>query len=74
MNTAANLEILAQLVPFMISWPNPDVQQMMLGSRWLVRQGGPLVPGGLYCFIDQKTVSNALDLYVDLDLGGFELF
>lgn len=31
-NTASNLEILAQLVPFMISWPNQDVQQMMLGQ------------------------------------------
>ncbi|CAL1156553.1 unnamed protein product [Cladocopium goreaui] len=28
-NTASNLEILAQLVPFMISWPNQDVQQMI---------------------------------------------
>ena len=30
-NTASNLEILAQLVPFLISWPNEGVQQMMLG-------------------------------------------
>ncbi|CAK9000842.1 Hypothetical protein (Fragment) [Durusdinium trenchii] len=30
-NTAQNLEILAQLVPFMISWPNHDVQ-MMIGD------------------------------------------
>lgn len=30
MNTPANLEILAQLVPFLISWPNHEVQMMLL--------------------------------------------
>jgi len=38
-NTASNLEILAQLVPFMISWPNQDVQQMMLGQKLVTWEG-----------------------------------
>ena len=28
LDTPANLQIIAQLIPFFISWPNPDVQNM----------------------------------------------
>ena len=29
LDTPANLQIIAQLIPFFISWPNPDVQNMI---------------------------------------------